>query len=108
MPISPENRKRYPTDWLEIRAAILERAGNQCEGSPAYPTTREEAIEKYRAWISARPELQARVRRELRGKILGCWCAPLPCHGDLLLEIANGVGEGRRLANCSLLRDVVG
>lgn len=30
------------------------------------------------------------IRRELRGKDLACWC-PLdqPCHGDVLLEIAN-------------------
>lgn len=26
MPIRPENRGRYPADWQEIRAAILERA----------------------------------------------------------------------------------
>lgn len=56
--------------------------------------TRGEVIAKYRAWISDQPELQARAHRELRGKILACWCAPLPCHGDVLLEIANGVDEG--------------
>ncbi|MGA9841048.1 MAG: DUF4326 domain-containing protein [Nitrososphaeraceae archaeon] len=26
---------------------------------------------------------------ELKGKVLGCWCAPLPCHGDTLAELAN-------------------
>ena len=31
MPIKPENRNRYPANWAEIRAAILERAGNCCE-----------------------------------------------------------------------------
>lgn len=31
MPISPENRKRYPGNWKQIRAHILERAGNRCE-----------------------------------------------------------------------------
>lgn len=31
MPIKPENRGRYPTNWKEIRAAILERADNKCE-----------------------------------------------------------------------------
>ncbi len=56
--------------------------------------SREEVIEKYRAWIMERPELQARIRRELRGKILGCWCKPEACHGDVLLEIANGADEG--------------
>lgn len=30
------------------------------------------------------------VREELRDKDLVCWCAPLGCHGDVLLEIANG------------------
>lgn len=40
MPIRPENRARYPKDWKEIRARILARAGNRCEGSPAYPDCR--------------------------------------------------------------------
>lgn len=31
MPIKPENRSRYPANWTEIRAAILERAGHRCE-----------------------------------------------------------------------------
>ena len=31
MPIKPENRTRYPRNWQQIRAAILERAGNRCE-----------------------------------------------------------------------------
>lgn len=35
-----------------------------------------------------------KIHTELKGKILGCWCAPLPCHGDTLAELANGEGEG--------------
>lgn len=31
MPIKPENRARYPKNWKQIRAAILERANNRCE-----------------------------------------------------------------------------
>ncbi|MDG4594200.1 MAG: hypothetical protein P9F75_00650 [Candidatus Contendobacter sp.] len=31
MPIRPENKARYPRDWKQIRAAILERAKNACE-----------------------------------------------------------------------------
>jgi hypothetical protein len=31
MPIKPENRHRYPTDWPAIRERILQRAGYQCE-----------------------------------------------------------------------------
>ncbi|MFC7514581.1 hypothetical protein ACFQUU_06155 [Herbaspirillum sp. GCM10030257] len=32
MPIKPENKGRYPANWKAIRAAILARAGNACEG----------------------------------------------------------------------------
>ena len=31
MPIKPENKARYPKDWPQIRAMILERAGHACE-----------------------------------------------------------------------------
>ena len=31
MPIRPENKHRYPRDWKQIRAAILDRAGHRCE-----------------------------------------------------------------------------
>ena len=37
MPIKPENRKRYPKDWKEIRLQALIRAGHKCQGSPMYP-----------------------------------------------------------------------
>ena len=41
MPILPENRARYPKNWsTEIRPAIIERAGNRCEGSPDFPDCR--------------------------------------------------------------------
>lgn len=31
MPIKPENKKRYPKNWKQIRTSILERANNKCE-----------------------------------------------------------------------------
>lgn len=38
MPIKSENKHRYPPNWREIRAAILERADDCCEqcGVPNY------------------------------------------------------------------------
>lgn len=53
--------------------------------------TREEVIAKHRAWLLSleNKELLSQVRTELKGKVLGCWCAPLPCHGDTLAELAN-------------------
>jgi hypothetical protein len=54
--------------------------------------SREDVIEAYRNWINAplQEPLRARARRELKGKILGCYCAPQKCHGDILTEVANG------------------
>ena len=38
MPIRPENKARYPRDWLAISCRIRDRAGNKCEecGVPNY------------------------------------------------------------------------
>ena len=52
--------------------------------------TREEAIEKYREWILSQPELLASLH-ELKGKTLCCFCAPKPCHGDVLAELADNL-----------------
>jgi len=65
--------------------------------------TREEVIEKFRVYVEGRlaakwnqdghPSLRGINTKEdlgeLRGKDLVCWCAPLPCHADVLLEMAN-------------------
>lgn len=58
--------------------------------------TRKQVIAKYREWIMLphQEHLRVRARKELRGKVLGCWCAPLPCHGDVLVEIANEPVKG--------------
>lgn len=53
---------------------------------------RQEVIERYRYYILHQAVgLQAQLQ-ELRGKTLGCWCAPLPCHGDVLAHLANPAG----------------
>ena len=53
----------------------------------------EWAVRMYRADLVASvlgAEVYDRIRHELAGKDLACWC-PLdqPCHADVLLEIAN-------------------
>ena len=48
---------------------------------------RADVIRLYRKWIIRQPELMAALPA-LRGKVLGCWCAPAPCHGDVLVELA--------------------
>lgn len=59
-------------------------------GNPFSKGTREENIKLFRAYAKARMKTDLIFRRrvlELEGKILGCFCAPLPCHGDVYIEI---------------------
>jgi hypothetical protein len=49
--------------------------------------TREEVIAKYERWLYRRGLIKD--VHELRGYDLLCWCAPKPCHGDVLLRLAN-------------------
>ncbi len=80
------------TDWLDrgfdIYIGRPSKWGNPFHIGP--DGTREQVIEKYKAWIQTQPQLLAALG-ELRGKILGCWCKPLACHGDVLAELADQV-----------------
>lgn len=50
--------------------------------------TVEEAIRKYEWWLKQQPDLMDSLR-ELKGKVLACWCKPGPCHGDVLARLAD-------------------
>lgn len=50
--------------------------------------TREEAVAAFEHSLRHDPRLLDMLA-ELRGKDLVCWCAPRPCHADVLLRIAN-------------------
>ena len=52
---------------------------------------RQEAVEKFKEWIFEKEQdgLRERIKIELRGKDLVCFCKPLCCHADVILEIAN-------------------
>ena len=58
-------------------------------GTPGVPT-RSDAIAAFRESLRGDPALVARIRAELPDKVLGCWCAPEPCHGDVLVAVAHG------------------
>ena len=45
------------------------------------------AIILYEQYIRSSPLMKD--IEELRGKTLGCWCKPNPCHGDVLVKILN-------------------
>ena len=49
---------------------------------------RQEVIAKYEAWLFTDGKHLLPQLHELKGKTLGCWCHPLPCHGDVLSRLA--------------------
>lgn len=58
-------------------------------GNPFRGPEKVENIAKYYTWLHGQPEMIEMAKRELRGKTLGCWCAPAACHADILLKVAN-------------------
>jgi hypothetical protein len=66
-------------------------AGNPFRVGTQEAPTREDAVRQYEAHLAKHPELVRRIKTELRGMNLACWC-PLdgkPCHADVQLRIAN-------------------
>jgi len=56
--------------------------------------SRGSTIEKYRRYFYDRlqndPVFKKKVH-ELRGKVLGCFCKPYSCHGDVIAEYLNSL-----------------
>jgi hypothetical protein len=54
-------------------------------------SSREEAIVRHAEWLLNADEAEGlrAALYELEGLDLLCYCAPLPCHADLLLYLAN-------------------
>lgn len=53
--------------------------------------TREEAVSSYRTYMLGKisnGQITHKELARLHGKRLGCWCAPLACHGEVLVELA--------------------
>lgn len=51
---------------------------------------RDGCIEKYEQYIRDKLRLNPELWQELRkleGKVLGCFCKPKRCHGDILVKI---------------------
>jgi hypothetical protein len=61
------------------------------------PYERVEAIARYRDWIPAELDRNPKARKQLdriieaaraSDVVLLCWCAPLPCHAEIVAELA--------------------
>lgn len=86
--------------WLVERDLLsyVGHAGNRHtwpQSDFANPYVREAKVDRqamlrhYREFLSGRQDLLRRLRAgELSGVALGCWCAPQPCHADVLREYA--------------------
>jgi uncharacterized protein DUF4326 len=72
-----------------IRLSALHDMAEYLPDSEHMEGSRAWSLAQYRKWIQNQPELMNSLH-ELRGKILGCWCSPKPCHGDILKELADG------------------
>ena len=57
-------------------------------------------LDDYRAWLRDEWKRAGAVRRELErladlaeqgNLVLGCWCKPDPCHGDVVKEAIEGI-----------------
>jgi hypothetical protein len=96
--VSPQRiqRKRAKGWRLPPGAVSVSRPRKDNPGPWGNPFTieqygRAQAVALHRAWLLAQPELVAKVKTELRGRDLVCWCKPgEPCHADTLLDVANG------------------
>jgi hypothetical protein len=75
-------------DPFDVRIDRESRWGNPFRIGP--DGDRAEVIAKYRAWVVGQADLMAGLP-ELRGKRLGCWCAPLACHGDVLADLVEAL-----------------
>ena len=82
--------KKEPFDVYIGRPSIWGNPFSHLDGTLAQfkVKTRKESIERFEIWINTQPELLKRLP-ELKGKILGCWCAPKACHGEVLWRLAN-------------------
>jgi hypothetical protein len=77
-----------------VNCARPSRWGNpfvvQFDPHPDYsPQTREDAVKMFIAQYD-KGLMRIKIRNELRGKNLACWCSASDmCHADVLLRIAN-------------------
>jgi Domain of unknown function (DUF4326) len=59
-----------------------------CPYRPGPDGSRDEVVARYREYLLGRADLLA-LLPDLRGRRLGCWCKPLPCHADVIAELAD-------------------
>jgi hypothetical protein len=51
--------------------------------------SRDEAVSEYKKWVIKQPKVLKAIKNLPEDAILGCWCKPQACHGDVIAEIRN-------------------
>jgi hypothetical protein len=54
------------------------------------------AVSAYIKDLRNNPQLVEAIRKNLSGLDVACWCAPDLCHGQIIIEVANGSPEWLR------------
>jgi len=82
--------KKEPYDFYGGRPSFL---GNPIKVGDSLPdgslVTRDFAINWYREYFLEKVKIDKEFRKKvlaLKGKIISCWCAPKPCHLDIVAE----------------------
>jgi hypothetical protein len=73
--------------------------GNPFRPQTHAPEEHDRVIGLYTRYLDDNPVLLARLPELRGGKVLLCWCHPLPCHGDALAKIANSKHSPSTTAN---------
>lgn len=95
---TPEDQRVYIGRENRRRGFKASKWENPYRLSEGY--TRAEVINRYRQHIKGRSFIGD--IEELRGKVLGCWCKPEACHGDVLVEMLE---DGGYCHDCGEPRD---
>jgi hypothetical protein len=83
------NKQQLPPDWYRIYPEAVYVGRPSKWGNPYDVRTygRKNALRLYKIWLHEEGPIDD--LHELKGKDLVCFCAPLPCHADYLLKLAN-------------------
>lgn len=87
-----------PTRWGNpFRMGLVTPPVERYDPAPVYVRDHEHAVRLYRQWLRGSANRCADLVPLLAGRDLACWCPlvdaegnPVPCHANVLLEIANG------------------
>jgi hypothetical protein len=105
--------KKRPPNWIyigRVHGNTTSHFGNPFTSlihsiAFVHVDTREKSIKCFDDWIHERDYLDVEPERRkwilnnldlLRGKDLVCWCAPLPCHGDVYLKLLEEISKNEK------------